>query len=129
MPAKERTIIAHFPSSTKAQAAADALAAIGLTDNHIRRNSRYGVSHDNNRNNAISNLAETITGLTIYSADTSNAEKKEARVLMGADPSVSGNSARGYGMAGGGAFTLVSFVPENKEETAVSLIKANDGMV
>jgi hypothetical protein len=126
---KERTIIAHFPSSTKAQAAVDALEAAGLADNHIRRNTRFGVSHDNVRNAAISNLAETLTGLTIYSADTPNDDNRAARVLMGADPSVSGYSARGYGLAGGSAFTLVSFVPEERVEEAVKIMESNDGTV
>lgn len=51
---RERTIIASFPSSTKARAAAGALAAAGLPDTHIRRNSRYGVSQDAHINDPIS---------------------------------------------------------------------------
>jgi len=126
LPTQEKTIIAHFPSSTKAQAAANALAAIGLTDNYIRRNSRYGLSFDDDRNDAIAGAAETLTGLTLFSTNSPNDENEAARVLMGADPSVSGLST-GDGLAGGAAFTLISFVPEEKVEEAVQLIKTNGG--
>lgn len=126
---KERTIIAHFPSSTKAEAAKESLGSSGVTDVHIRRNTRFGISNDDVQNAAVSNLAETLTGLTIYSADTPNDENRAARVLMGADPSVSGVSARGYGLAGGHAFTLVAFAPEEKVEEAVRVIKEQGGEV
>ena len=130
MPNKnERTIIAHFPSSTRAKAAADALAAVGLTDNHIRRNTRFGLSQDDVQNDPVSNLAETLTGLTVYSADTPSDENRAARVLMGADPSVSGYSARGYDLAGGYAFTLVAFVPDERVNEAVRIIEQNEGLV
>lgn len=77
----------------------------------------------------MSNLAETLTGLTVYSADTPNDENRAARVLMGADPSVSGYSARGYGLAGGYAFTLVAFVPDERVNEAVRIIEQNKGFV
>ncbi|MPN53174.1 hypothetical protein SDC9_200838 [bioreactor metagenome] len=46
---------------------------------------------------------------------------------MGSDPSVSGYSTRGYGLAGGHAFTMVAFVPEEKVEEVAELIKENGG--
>lgn len=129
MASKERTIIAHFPSSSKAESAKQALASAGMSDVHIRRNSRFGVSNDNVQNNAISNLAETVTGLTVYSADTANDDNRASRVLMASDPSVSGFSARGTGLAGGHAFTVVAFVPPEREDEAVGMLKQYDGEV
>ena len=126
---QERTIIASFPSSTKAQKAADALTAAGLGDVHLRRNSRYGVSQDAHINDPISHQAESLAGLVLYSANSPNDENQATKVLMGADPSVSGLSARGYGMAGGAAFTLVAFVPDPRVDEAVGIIKNNGGDV
>ena len=126
---KERTIIAHFPSSTKAEAAGKALRAAGFSDITIKRNTRYGISYDTHYNNPVSNLAETLTGLTIYSTDMPNDENRAARVLMGSDPSVSGYSVHGYGLAGGKAFTLVTFATEDQIERAVAIIKENGGEV
>lgn len=127
---KERTLIAHFPSSTKADVVVKTLYSKGIKDVHIKRNSRFGVSLDAQMNDSLSlNYAETLTGLTLFSADTSNDENNSARVLMGSDPSVSGYSDRGYGLAGGHAFTLVAFVPEEEVEETVALIKQNGGEI
>jgi hypothetical protein len=126
---KGRTIIAHFPSSTKADNAAHALRQAGFTDITVKRNTRFGVSYDSHYNNPISNMAESLTGLTLYSTNHSNDQDRATRVLMGSDPSVSGFSARGYGLAGGSAFTLVTFAKEDQIEEAVSIIKENDGEV
>lgn len=126
--AQERTIIAHFPSSTKAEVVVNALYSKGISDVHVKRNSRYGVSLDAHMNDSLSlNYAETLTGLTVFSADTPNDENNSARILMGSDPSVSGYSTRGYGLAGGHAFTMVAFVPEEKVEEVAELIKENGG--
>lgn len=124
-----RTIIASFPSSGKARKASQALTAAGLSDVHIRRNSRFGVSQDADINDPISHGAESLAGLTLYSTNIPNDEASATRVLLAADPSVSGLSARGYGMAGGRAFTLVAFVQEPRVEEAVAIIKQNGGDV
>lgn len=126
---QERTIISSFPSSTRAETAAAALTAAGFADVHIRRNSRYGVSTDAHINDPISHQAESLASLTLYSTNSPNDENQAAKVLMDADPSVSGLSARGYGMAGGFAFTLVAFVPEPQVEQAVAIIKEQGGDV
>lgn len=126
--AKERTIISYFPSSTKAEAAIKALSSAGMNDATLKRTSRYGVTNDAERNDPISN-AHTLTGLTLFSSDTSDENNASARVLMGADPSVSGLSAEGHGMIGGHAFSVIAFVPEERTEEAVSILKQNDGMV
>lgn len=127
---KERTLVAHFPSSTKAEVVVKALYSAGLTDVHVKRNSRFGVSLDANMNDSLSlNYAETLTGLTVFSADTPNDENNAARILMGSDPSVSGYSARGYGMAGGHAFTMVAFIPEDRVEEVVRIIEQHGGEI
>ena len=126
--ADERTLIAFFPSSTKAEQARQALASRGV-DAEIKRNSRFGASSDPVINNALTGQAETLTGLTVYSTNVANEDNQNARVLMGADPSVSGFSSKGYGMAGGAAFTLVAFAPEDKVEQAVQIIKQNGGEI
>jgi hypothetical protein len=126
---QERTIIASFPSSTRAQTAADALADAGLSDTHIRRNTRFGVTQDAHINDPIAHQAETLTGLTLFSSNVPNDENSATRVLLAADPSVSGLSAKGYGLAGGRAFTLVAFVPESRVEEAVNIIKQQGGDV
>jgi rhodanese-related sulfurtransferase len=125
---KEQTIIAYFPSSTKAEKAATALAGAGFGDVHVKRVSRFGVTHDPHINDPVSN-AESLTGLTLFSTDVLSDEKSDSRVLMAADPSVSGLSARGYGMAGGRAFTLVAFVAADRVEEAVNIIRQNGGDV
>ncbi|BBB92836.1 MAG TPA: hypothetical protein PKA28_02600 [Methylomusa anaerophila] len=128
MQEKEQAVISYFPSSTKAQAAVDLLAAAGFTDTNLKRTSRYGVAYDPERNDAL-NRAETLTGLTLFSMNTSHEDNASSRILMGSDPSVSGFSLRGYGMAGGYAFSVITFVPESKVEEAVNIIKQAGGEV
>jgi hypothetical protein len=122
----EKTIIAYFPSSTKAKSAMEALSAIGVTDVHIKRNSRFGVTFDDNIDSPIS-AAETLTGLTVFSQNTSNESNNSARVLMAADPSVSGFSLSGNELAGGHAFSIIAFAPEDKVEQVVAILKDNGG--
>lgn len=109
---KEKTIIAYFPSSTKAESAVQALSAINVTDVHIKRASRFGVTFNPNIDSPIS-TAETLTGLTLFSQNTSNDENNSARILMGSDPSVSGFSRSGNDLAGGHAFSIIAFAPED----------------
>lgn len=123
----ERTILASFPSIGKAKQASKALADAGFSDVHIRRNSRFGVSQDAQINDPISHQAESLAGLTLFSTNIPNDENSATRVLLAADPSVSGMSARGYGLAGGKAFTLIAFVPEPQVDAAVAIIKNNGG--
>lgn len=126
---REQTIVAFFPSRTKAEGAVQALSAAGLYDAHIKLTSRFGISRDNTRNNAAQLQAETLTGLTLFSANTPASENQAERVLMGADPSVSGMSARGYGLPGGHTYTVVVFAPAERVEEAVSILKQNNGEV
>lgn len=125
---KERTIISYFPSSTRAGDAIKALSAVGMTDATLKRNSRYGVSNDTERNDPISN-ARSLSGLTLFSSGALADTDASTRVLMGADPSVSGLSAEGHGMMSSHPFSVIVFVPEERTEEAVSILKQNGGMV
>lgn len=126
--AKEQTIIAYFPSSTKADTAARALTGAGFGDVHVKRISRFGVTRDPHIDDPVSD-AQSLAGLTLFSSDALSEENRDRRALLAADPSASGMSSRGYGMAGGRAFTLVAFVGTDRVEEAVELIKQHGGDV
>lgn len=127
--AQQRMIIASFPSSAQARQAAQAMATAGFNDVHIRRNSRFGVATDENINDPVAGNAESLSALTLYSVNPREASERNRQILLGADPSVSGYSARGYGLAGGEAFILVAFVAEPQVDQAVMLLKQNGGEV
>jgi hypothetical protein len=124
----ERAIFAYFPSSTMAQDAINALTQAGFSDASMRRVSHFGVVRDASYDNALTS-AETLTGLTLFSSNTDKDQNQSARILMGADPSVSGFSDRGYGLAGKKAFAVVAFAPEERVDEAVQLIKSQGGEV
>ncbi len=121
---KEKTVISYFPSSTKAKTAVDALATAGFTDSHVRRASKFGVADDSILGGGI--VSAELSAMTLYSMSDIS-ETRADKVLLDADPSVSGMSARGYGMAGGHAWTLVSFVPESQVDEAIAIIRQNGG--
>ncbi|MGB9826786.1 MAG: hypothetical protein ACPLRU_08935, partial [Desulfofundulus sp.] len=93
----ERSILAYFPSSTKARRAIEELKAAGYETISLDRVSRFGVEDNAEVNYAIAGRAETITGLTLFSAGTDSLSNSESRVLKAADPSVSGMAAHDYG--------------------------------
>ncbi len=126
---KEQSILATFPSSTRAQAAVDELKAKGFNEVRIDRIDRFGVTNDTQYNNPINGQAETITGLTIYSSDTDHFNNNDARILIGADPSVSGMASRGYGMAGGEGFLVSMVVDKKKTEEALKILREKGGQV
>jgi len=125
----ERSILATFPSSTKARAARDDLAEAGVEEVQIDRLSRYGVDYNAQMNNPLAGQADTLTGLVLHSADTDQRYGGDARVLLAADPSVSGYSRLGYGMAGGMGFLLTAVTDETKLDQAVDIIKQHGGTV
>lgn len=127
LPPGERSILAYFPTSTAARQAADALRGAGFGQPRIDRASRHGISFDTAYNNPINN-ATTITGPTLYS-DDSGALSDDVRVLLAADPSVSGYGNTDYGVAGGAAFLLTLVTTEDKVDQAVDIIKKYGGQV
>ena len=118
----ERSILAYFPTSTSANEAIQALKEAGVTEAQLDRVSRFGVSYDDNYNNPL-NQANTLTGLTLYSTNKDNFSDNDERILMAADPSGSGLSSEGYGIAGGKAFLVTVITGEGKLDQAVQILK------
>lgn len=118
----ERSILAYFPTSTLAQEAMEALNEAGIKEVQLDRVSRFGVSYDDNYNNPL-NQANTLTGLTLYSTNKNNFSDNDERILMAADPSVSGLASEGYGQAGGKAFLVTIVTDEQYLDKATSILK------
>lgn len=127
--AGERAIFAYFSSSTKAEKAIEALDKAGFPQASLKRVSRFGVVRDASYDNALNGQAETLTGLSLFSANTDKDMNQSERILMAADPSVSGMSALGYGLAGDKAFAVIAFAPEEEVDKAVQIIKDQGGDV
>lgn len=125
----ERSLLAYFPSSGKAQRAAEMLQDAGYVTVQVDRVSRYGVNYDTEINNPIAGRAETGTGLTLFSAGTDSDLNEEERVLHASDPSVSGYGDAGYGVAGGKAFLVTVVTDEEGVERAEKILEDNGGMV
>lgn len=118
----EQSILAYFPTSSAAQEAMDTLNKAGITEVQLDRVSRFGVSNDDNYNNPL-NQASTLTGLTVYSTNKNNFSDNDERILMAADPSVSGLASEGYGQAGGKAFLITVVTDKQHLEEATSILK------
>jgi Na+/serine symporter len=89
--------------------------------------SRYGATSDAEINNALMGRAETITGLTLYSAGTDSFVDNDTRVLLGADPSVSGCGNHDYGVAGGSALLVTVVTSNDYAGRAEEILKNNGG--
>lgn len=125
----ERSILAYFPSSEKAQKAADELNQAGFGETQIDRVSRHGVINNSRRNNPL-NRAKTLTGLTLYSGRNSGEALSDAgRILLAADASASGFGDHNSGVAGGHAFLLTLVTTEDKVNEAVEILQRNSGEV
>ena len=125
----ERSIFAYFSSSTKAEKAIAALKQAGFPEASLRRVSRFGVMHDASYDHALTGQAETLTGLSLFSANTDKDTRQSERILLAADPSVSGMSARGYGLAGDKPFAVITFAPEARVKEAVQILEAHGAEV
>lgn len=125
----ERAIMAYFPTDNDAEKTAEALKNFGFKEVQVDRVSRYGETHDAEINNAIMGRAETITGLTLFSAGTDSLLNNDTRVLLGADPSVSGYGDTDYGVAGGKAFLVTVVTTDDLAGQAEEIIKKNGGQI
>ncbi|WP_347491188.1 hypothetical protein [Desulfoscipio sp. XC116] len=125
----ERSLLAYFPSSGAAESAAEKLKKNGYDTVQVDRVSRYGTTNDATINNALTGGAETITGLTLYSAGTDSSIDNDNRVLLGADPSVSGYGNHNYGVAGGSAFMVTVVTTDNYVKQAEEILKNNGGQI
>ena len=126
LPQGMRSLLAYFPSSTKAEAAVQELKSMGIEEVSLDRISRYGVSNDANLNNPVNN-AETQTGLTMFSANTSRLMDSDTRVLMSADPSNYSMASTGYGQAGGHAFLVTAVTTDDLGDKAAQVREKHDG--
>lgn len=124
----EHSIFSYFDSREKAEEAAVKLVAAGFETIHIDRVSKFGVELDSESNNPVAGGAKTITGLTLFSADTSSTTDTDRRVLLSTDPAVSG-MADTYDEVDMGPFLLLAVVSEGDVQEAVNIIKENGGKV
>lgn len=119
----ERSILAYFPTSSKARRAGEELKQAGFSEMQIDRVSRFGFNADASFDNPINN-ADTLSGLTQFSADG-----ESRNTLLAAEPAASGFGDKDYGVAGGQAFLLTLVTTDDRVEEAVQIIKGNDGTV
>jgi len=125
----EQTLLAYFPSSTKATKAAEILKSIGITEIQIDRISKFGTSTNEKINNPISGRSTTASGLSLYSADIAKFEDNNAHILLASEPSVSGIAAADYGLAGGEAFLVTAIARQDQVEKAVNILKQSGGQI
>ncbi len=121
----ERSILATFPSSTKAKAAVDALKAAGFEQVQLDVVSKYPSAPDEYYNNPIAGQAVSLSSLTLNSE---NASSGDAGPLMAADTSANGLSS-GDDMVGFDSFLVTVVTSEDKLGDAVSIIKGYGGEV
>lgn len=127
LPPGQRSILSYFASSEDAAKAGQALQDAGILETQIDRVSRYGVTNDAHYSNPL-NRATSITGPTLFEGDKEEMDA-DTRVLLAADPSVSGYGDANYGIAGGKAFLLTVVTSEGKVDQAVGIIKQHGGQV
>ncbi|KYH32509.1 hypothetical protein MOMUL_11100 [Moorella mulderi DSM 14980] len=123
----ERSLLAYFSSSTRTQEAINALKAAGITEVQFDRVGRFGTRYNDQYNNPLANQANTITGLTLYSADINPLVKTDTRALLAADPSVSGVGLKDYGVAGNEGFLVTVVTTPSRVKEAREIIEAHGG--
>ncbi len=122
------SILSNFPSSHRAQEAADALRWRGFHHVQVDRVTRYPCSDpaDPHYNNPIAGQAGSLTGLTVFSSNRQM--DPDARPMVAADPSVSGMSSPG-GQVRGAGILLTVVCPHERLHEAVEIIKEYGGEV
>ncbi|SHE50016.1 hypothetical protein [Desulforamulus putei] len=126
LPRGMRSLLAYFPSSTRAEAAVQELKRMGISEVSLDRVSRYGATANAALNNPV-NDAETLTGLTLFSANTSRLMDADARILMSADPSNYAMAADDYGVAGGKAFLVTVVTTDEMGDKAARVLAKHGG--
>ncbi|BCV20989.1 hypothetical protein [Moorella sp. Hama-1] len=124
---EERSLLAYFPSSTRAQEAINALKEAGISEVQFDRVGRFGARYNDQYNNPLANQANTITGLSLYSADINPLVKTETRALLAADPSVSGVGLKNYGVAGNEGFLVTIVTSPDRVDTAREIVETHGG--
>ncbi|MGQ9557569.1 MAG: hypothetical protein ACUVTU_06410 [Desulfurispora sp.] len=128
LPPGQRSILAYFPTSDAARRAAAELTAAGYGVTDVDRVSRFGTSIDREYDNPL-NRAVTATGPVLYNNSTGDQLTDSERVLLAADPSVSGMGGKDYGLAGGKPFLLTLVTEESRVQQAEEIIKRNGGKI
>ncbi|MBZ4687165.1 MAG: hypothetical protein JG764_798 [Clostridiales bacterium] len=123
----EQSILATFPSDTWARKAVKELKKMGVISVSLDRVSKYGANNDTEYNNPIAGQAGTVTGLTLYSANTNYFSNNDERILRTSAPEVSGFGNKDYGIAGGEGFLVSVVVEDGKVDKALKIIKENNG--
>ncbi|AKX93679.1 hypothetical protein [Neomoorella thermoacetica] len=123
----ERSLLAYFPSSTRAQEAINALQEAGIREVQFDRVGRFGTRYNDQYNNPLANQASTITGLSLYSADINPLVKTDTRALLAADPSVSGVGLKNYGVAGNEGFLVTVVTSPERVDEVREIIEAHGG--
>ncbi|WP_031513027.1 hypothetical protein [Desulfofalx alkaliphila] len=124
----ERSILAYFSSTDDARQAVDALKDMGITEVQIDRISRYGAALDTDSVNPLSGELSQ-TDLTLFAGDSDAYHSDSSRVMMAADPSVSGFGDTDYGVAGGRSFLVTAVTDEEHLDRAIEIIKQKGGLV
>jgi len=126
----EHSILAFFPSSTKAHNAMEAVKKANLVTDEgaiqVDRISRFGVVNDSEYNNPINN-ALTLHGPTLYS--NSAGIDDGANPLLAANDTETGRGINNDNLAGGESFMLTIVTSNDNIEKAVSIIKDQGGRV
>ena len=129
LPEGERSILAFFPSSTRASNASKEIIQSGLVKDSesisVERASNYGVSYNHELNSPINN-AGTVSGIALYGSGSGGDGPDP---LLAATDSASGMVSDGAGMAGGEAFMLTVVTADENVEQAVNIINNYGGRV
>ena len=121
----ERSILAGFPSTTRAQEAADKLKALGYETVQVDRIGKYGGPVGNrDYNDPVAGQAVTLSGLTQQAG--SDFLLRNAGPLVAADPAASGMSGE---LVPQDNVLLTVVTTEDKMEEATGIIKDHGGIL
>lgn len=120
----ERSILAYFSGSNSAVDAARALKNAGFSDIQVDKISRFGDVENSEYNHPIAGRAVSQTGLSLFSAETPSVSDDDSRVLLGADPSVEGNSPSNYDPESFRNFLVTVVTSDSKVEEATVILRS-----
>jgi hypothetical protein len=126
----ERSILAYFPTSEKAQEAGRAIVKAGLVKERgaiqIDNIHRYPTPAVDDQYDNPMNQGTTLSGLTLYSSESG---PDGPNPLLAASESASGYGNPHAGSAGGRAYLLTIVMNEDDVGEAVNIIKGRGGYV
>jgi hypothetical protein len=123
----EQSILAYFPTSNQAQEAVEVLRVKGFETVQLDRISRYGYSLNDELNNPLNQASQA--NLVLFSRDDDEIIDDDARVLLGADPSISGVGLEDYGVAGGRSFLVTVVTGRERTDEAVRILEEHGAQV